>query len=74
VFVDGCFWHGCPLHATLPASNRMFWTRKLSENKKRDRLVRRQLRKSGWRVLRIWQHELRRPGKVAIRVKAALDV
>ena len=58
IFVDGCFWHGCPKHATKPKNNRAFWHRKLSANKKRDLLVTRTLRKAGWRVLRIWEHEL----------------
>jgi len=58
LFVDGCFWHGCPKHATKPANNRAFWRRKLSSNKTRDRLVTRTLRKTGWRVLRLWEHEL----------------
>src|ERR1700690_4266974 len=60
VFVDGCFWHGCPKHATKPKNNRAFWRRKLSANKKRDRLVNQTLRARGWRVLRIWEHELAR--------------
>jgi DNA mismatch endonuclease (patch repair protein) len=60
VFVDGCFWHGCPIHETKPKSNRVFWNRKLSGNKKRDRMVTRTLRKTGWRVLRIWEHQLAR--------------
>lgn len=58
LFVDGCFWHGCPKHSTMPVNNRAFWNRKLSANKVRDRLVTLQLRASGWRVLRIWEHEL----------------
>jgi len=58
VFVDGCFWHGCPLHATQPKNNAAFWRKKLSGNKARDRLVTRTLRKRGWHVLRIWEHEL----------------
>ncbi len=58
VFVDGCFWHGCPKHATKPKNNRAFWHRKLSANKKRDRVVTQTLRKLGWPVLRIWEHEL----------------
>lgn len=58
IFVDGCFWHGCPEHSSQPATNRAFWIRKLSRNRDRDRLVSQRLRKSGWRVLRIWQHEL----------------
>jgi DNA mismatch endonuclease (patch repair protein) len=58
IFVDGCFWHGCPKHATKPKNNRAFWHRKLSANKTRDRLVNATLRRAGWRVLRIWEHEL----------------
>lgn len=72
VFVDGCFWHCCPVHGSVPATNRVFWTRKLHRNKERDRLVRQTLRNSGWRVLRIWQHELREPEKVARRVSRSL--
>jgi DNA mismatch endonuclease (patch repair protein) len=60
IFVDGCFWHGCPRHATQPATNRAFWRKKLARNKVRDRLVNRELRRRGWQVLRIWQHELTR--------------
>ncbi len=60
VFVDGCFWHGCPKHSNLPRNNRAFWQKKFATNKARDRLVNRTLRKSGWRVVRIWGHELGR--------------
>lgn len=60
VFVDGCFWHGCPKHANAPVGNREFWEKKLDANRKRDRLVKRELRRRGWRVLRIWEHELQR--------------
>lgn len=75
IFVDGCFWHGCPKHSSQPASNRVFWKRKLLRNKKRDRVVTRQLRKLGWRVLRIWQHELikRNEKRCLIRIGRALD-
>ncbi len=58
VFVDGCFWHCCPKHSNLPMNNRLFWTRKLQANQRRDKLVGRTLRGQGWRVLRLWQHEL----------------
>ena len=60
VFVDGCFWHGCPRHATQPKTNARFWRDKIEGNRARDRLVSRQLRRSGWRVIRVWEHELRR--------------
>lgn len=74
VFVDGCFWHGCPKHSSHPATNRAFWEKKLKKNKDRDRLVTRTLRKSGWHVLRIWQHELNRKSEMrcANRVRRAL--
>ena len=58
VFVDGCFWHGCPIHGTKPKTNAAFWRRKISTNRTRDRLVTRTLRARGWRVVRIWEHEL----------------
>ncbi len=57
VFVDGCFWHRCPEHATEPKANRDFWRAKLDRNVARDREVDRALRNAGWRVVRIWEHE-----------------
>jgi DNA mismatch endonuclease (patch repair protein) len=60
LFVDGCFWHGCPKHATQPKGNRAFWRNKFARNRARDLLVTRTLRSAGWRVLRIWEHELAR--------------
>lgn len=58
VFVDGCFWHQCPLHSTLPENNREFWDTKLHGNVARDKLSTRLLRLSGWSVLRIWEHDI----------------
>lgn len=58
VFVDGCFWHGCPKHATQPKGNAAFWRRKFAANQERDRRVNRGLKRAGWRVLRLWEHEL----------------
>jgi DNA mismatch endonuclease, patch repair protein len=74
IFVDGCFWHGCPKHATKPKNNRTFWHRKLSANKKRDRLVTQTLRKLGWQVLRIWEHELARKNeaRLSARIQRAM--
>lgn len=59
-FVDACFWHACPIHATRPRNNAAFWRQKLAANRARDREVNRVLRAAGWRVLRIWEHELAR--------------
>ena len=60
VFVDGCFWHGCPVHGTQPRQNATFWREKIARNRSRDRRVTRELRARGWRVLRIWEHALKR--------------
>lgn len=57
VFVDGCFWHSCPEHATIPMNNRDWWTAKLSGNTERDRRVDGLLADAGWFVIRIWEHE-----------------
>lgn len=76
VFVDGCFWHACPIHATRPRNNAAFWRRKLAANQARDRKVNRTLRAAGWRVLRIWEHELTRKGerKLLARLHRAFAV
>ena len=72
VFVDGCFWHGCPKHGTRPRHNRAFWQRKLSGNRARDRKVNRALRAQGWRVVRIWEHDLRNGARLLGRLRRAL--
>jgi DNA mismatch endonuclease (patch repair protein) len=72
VFVDGCFWHGCSQHATLPVNNRSFWLNKLAANRSRDKNVSRSLRREGWDVVRIWEHELNRPDRVVRKIKRAL--
>lgn len=72
VFVDGCFWHNCPIHGSVPVSNQLFWIGKLRRNKMRDQLVNRELRCGGWSVLRIWQHELKYPDIVASKVRRSL--
>ena len=60
VFVDGCFWHQCPIHATRPATRASYWLPKLLANRERDRRINRLLRERGWTVVRIWEHSLRR--------------
>jgi DNA mismatch endonuclease (patch repair protein) len=73
IFVDGCFWHGCPKHATFPTTRRKFWLKKFADNKARDHRVNRILRKDGWRVLRIWEHELSKQRAACIRrIRATL--
>jgi len=70
VFVDGCFWHGCPIHATRPAINVEWWATKLDGNIARDRLTNEVLTKAGWRVLRFWEHV--GPAEVVVAVVAEL--
>lgn len=57
VFVDGCFWHGCPIHYRQPSSNVEYWVAKVDRNVRRDRKVDSILRDEGWTVIRIWEHE-----------------
>lgn len=56
IYVDGCFWHSCPEHATIPKANREWWEAKLAANVERDKRVTRDLTDRGWQVLRIWEH------------------
>ena len=70
VFVDGCFWHGCPDHGTSPNANSAWWQQKLEANAARDRDTDRLLHESGWTVLRIWEHVS--AGEAADRVEALL--
>jgi DNA mismatch endonuclease, patch repair protein len=60
LFVDGCFWHGCPKHSRHASKSGAFWRNKLKTNQIRDHLVTRTLRRAGWRVMRVWEHELTR--------------
>ncbi|WP_435234058.1 very short patch repair endonuclease [Streptomyces sp. bgisy092] len=57
VFMDGCFWNGCPTHATPPKANREYWAEKLAGNKARNKEVDARLQEAGWMVLRVWEHE-----------------
>jgi DNA mismatch endonuclease (patch repair protein) len=56
VFVDGCFWHGCPVHHTVAKTNAEFWSAKVDGNRRRDEETDRMLRSQGWTVIRIWEH------------------
>lgn len=70
VFVDGCFWHSCPLHGTRPAANRAYWEPKLLRNRVRDQQVTEALQGAGWLVVRVWEHE--DPAEVADGLVRAL--
>ena len=73
VFVDGCFWHGCPSHGNMPKNNRKFWEKKILANRKRDQKVNRTLRSAGWSVQRIWEHDIIKPEKCARKILRATE-
>lgn len=72
IFLDGCYWHGCPLHYSAPATRMAFWAAKLRANVLRDAAVDAALRDAGWVSIHVWQHELRDPARVVERVRSAL--
>ena len=72
LFVDGCFWHGCPECGHIPKSNKVYWRSKIARNIKRDTTVRSQLQRSGISPLRIWEHDLKSTEMTLRVVKDAL--
>lgn len=75
IFIDGCFWHGCPLCGHTPKTNSEYWSAKLTRNKERDKNNTRQLRKQGFKVLRIWECALKKdPRRVLQRIKEGLVI
>ena len=66
IFVDSCFWHGCSRHYSAPKSNAVFWRKKVTRNKQRDREINREYRQLGWKVVRVWQHDLGRKNSIRI--------
>jgi DNA mismatch endonuclease (patch repair protein) len=71
VFVDGCFWHGCPEHGTWPRNNAEFWRGKIEGNVRRDRDTDARLEAEGWTVVRVWEHEA--PADAAARIAGAVE-
>lgn len=63
VFIDGCFWHGCPHHCRMPSSNVNYWNKKIDKNRLRDKNISKMLKLKGWQVIRIWEHEIK-SGKI----------
>jgi DNA mismatch endonuclease (patch repair protein) len=70
IFLDGCFWHGCPKHGTVPRRNRSWWRAKIAENQRRDRDTARVLTEFGWTVMRFWEHD--DPAVAAARIEAVV--
>jgi DNA mismatch endonuclease (patch repair protein) len=71
VFVDGCFWHGCPDHASWPKANAEWWRDKILANKRRDADTDRRFAEAGWQVIRVWEHES--PMEAADRIEEAFE-
>ncbi len=75
MFVDGCFWHGCPKCGHVPTANNAYWNAKIDGNRRRDREYDRRLHERGFRVLRIWEHQLlQTPSEVIETVKMELVI
>ena len=75
IFVDGCFWHGCPEHASWPKRNADFWRQKIEANRRRDIDTNERLEASGWKVLRFWAHELPDDAvRAVVQVLSAVDL
>lgn len=74
IFIDGCFWHGCPKCFVEPRSNIEYWSSKIERNKKRDKAVNTELKRLGWTVLRFWEHSLKRPKLVLKKLQQNLQL
>jgi DNA mismatch endonuclease, patch repair protein len=72
VFVDGCFWHGCPFHSHIPKSNIEYWKPKLEKNIQRDKDKNERLRSAGWTVIRFWEHEMKNVSPILEKINTAL--
>lgn len=70
IFVDGCFWHCCPLHGVKPKGNAIFWKNKLERNVQRDKDANRELAANGWTVMRFWEHEIEKDVQECARMIA----
>ncbi|WP_082789453.1 very short patch repair endonuclease [Tsukamurella pseudospumae] len=71
IYVDGCFWHGCPEHHSVSKTNAEFWATKVEKNRARDEDTNQRLRKAGWTVVRVWEHE--DPATAAAAIKDVVD-
>lgn len=75
VFVHGCFWHGCKKHGQMPSSNVKFWEEKITKNKIRDKRANATLKKSGWRVICFWEHQVgKTPISVIKKIKSVITI
>lgn len=66
IFIDSCFWHGCKKHCRLPSTRKNYWLPKIERNKQRDKEVNRHYKKLGWKIIRVWEHDLKKINKSAL--------
>jgi DNA mismatch endonuclease (patch repair protein) len=67
IFIDSCFWHGCPYHCRMPRTNRAYWNAKIKRNKRRDKEVTKWYKTNGWTILRFWEHGLKKSVKKCVK-------
>lgn len=67
IFIDSCFWHGCKKHCRIPSTRKKYWIDKISNNQKRDLRINRKYKKNGWRVIRIWEHNLKKQSEKTLK-------
>jgi DNA mismatch endonuclease (patch repair protein) len=67
IFIDGCFWHKCPIHFQEPSTRKEFWLEKINRNVERDNLINLKLKEAGWEVIRIWEHKVREDPELVVR-------
>jgi DNA mismatch endonuclease (patch repair protein) len=74
IFVDSCFWHGCKKHCRLPSTRKNYWLPKIERNKQRDKEVNRNYKKEGWKVIRVWEHQLKSSDKIIKKISEELKI
>ncbi len=67
IFIDSCFWHGCKKHCRIPSTNKSYWVQKIRRNKERDKQVNKYYKKLGWKLFRIWEHNIQKPTSKQIK-------
>ncbi len=72
IFVDSCFWHGCPKHCRMPSSKKSYWIAKIRRNRERDKAVTLFYKNNGWRIFRVWEHDLKNSGSIIKKIKVTL--
>jgi len=69
IFIDSCFWHGCKKHCRIPTARKTYWMNKIERNKTRDKVVSKHYKNQGWKIIRVWEHDLpRRMEKIIARI------